>query len=325
MATRRSVQLGYDFAENLTQLAPVPISSTVSPGVRDVAPLGQIWTDRVLNLTFVLNDIANGLAVWQQIGGAGAGGGGNFANLTVNPGPTNLTGVFNALTGPSTLTGAFTVVSAGNAVNIATDAAASAIIIGNITAGTGITMNVGAGGWTAQGQAGSQYVLGGGTVGGNIFIGGALQTGQIQVGNSTAGQAVFIAGGINVGANTVNIASAAAGANSTVNILAGNATAGVQTFNLLIGTRAGAANISTGAAAHVTTIGSGTVGNVTHLNSPVTTLPGPVQVLTGAGAPAGALGINVGDIYINTASVAINTRMYICTAAGVWTAFVTVA
>lgn len=51
------------------------------------------------------------------------------------------------------------------------------------------------------------------------------------------------------------------------------------------------------------------------------TLPGPVNIVTGAGAPAGGLAVNVGDIYINTTAATAATRMYITTAAGVWTNF----
>jgi hypothetical protein len=54
-------------------------------------------------------------------------------------------------------------------------------------------------------------------------------------------------------------------------------------------------------------------------------LPGPVSILTGAGVPGAPLALNVGDFYINTAAVAINTRVYVATAAGVWTALVTLA
>jgi len=48
------------------------------------------------------------------------------------------------------------------------------------------------------------------------------------------------------------------------------------------------------------------------------------RISSGVGAP-GALAQPVGSIYINTGAVAINTRVYVCTAAGVWTALVTLA
>ena len=91
-----------------------------------------------------------------------------------------------------------------------------------------------------------------------ITLGNAGMTGAIIIGNSTAlaGQAISIGGAINTGAQSISLGSGASAANSTVNILTGNATAGIQTFNVMTGTRAGAVNISTGAAAHTTIIGT---------------------------------------------------------------------
>ena len=119
----------------------------------------------------------------------------------------------------------------------------------------------------------------------------------------------------------INIASGASAANSTVNVLDGAGSAGTQTLNVLGSgaTRAGAVNISTGAAAHVTTIGSSTSGNITNLYSAITALPGPVYVYTGPGAPSNGLALHAGDLYINTTGATSSTRLYIATGVGAWT------
>ena len=99
------------------------------------------------------------------------------------------------------------------------------------------------------------------------------------------------------GAQVVNLLSGATpGANTTLNIMCGAGTAGTQTFNLLAtgATRAGAVNISTGAAAHVTTIGNVTSSSTVTIKSGDTStgtvLAGAVgaPILIGATAQTGA-------------------------------------
>ena len=95
-----------------------------------------------------------------------------------------------------------------------------------------------------------------------IDLGNSNTATTVLLGKGTGGNTVSINHGINTSANVTNIATGAAAANSTVNILSGNATGGTQTLNVLTGTRAGALNLATGAAAHVIAVGSASAGSI---------------------------------------------------------------
>ena len=75
-------------------------------------------------------------------------------------------------------------------------------------------------------------------------------SGNTTLATAVSATSVTLANAANSGALVVQVANGANAANATVNILSGNATAGTQTLNVLGGTRAGVANIGTGAAAH---------------------------------------------------------------------------
>jgi hypothetical protein len=167
-----------------------------------------------------------------------------------------------------------------------------------------------------------------------ITLGNAGMTGAIIIGNSTAlaGQAISIGGAINTGAQSISLGSGASAANSTVNILTGNATAGIQTFNVMTGTRAGAVNISTGAAAHTTIIGTVTAASSVKLQTPTSTGvvfqtgATAVSILCGAGDPNTVVTATKGSLYLNTAGSGVGDRAWInTTGAAVWTAVTTVA
>lgn len=183
-------------------------------------------------------------------------------------------------------TGATSVVieSGTGAINVGANAVAHTITIGNVTGATGIAMNVGTGNFALDGVAGSTYAIGASTTTGTITIGGTAQTGTLGLGVSSGimttnlstgngaktlnvatgvdGNTVNLATGVNTSAQVINVSSGASAANSTVNILSGNGTAGTQTLNVLTGTRAGALNLATGAAAHVITIGGTSAGAI---------------------------------------------------------------
>ena len=223
-------KVAYGLSEALPTIFSSPIVSLRIPTTADKAPIGQIWVYKTGNAIYALTSIVANLANWQLL--TNIGGAGVFTSLTVNPGPT-------------AITGEFTLVAGGQVTQIANDAAVNLVTIGSTT---------GASGTTIQGGTGDINIAT--SAAGRIFIGSIAMTGNIQVGNSTAGQAVFISSAINVGAQSVNIATGASGANSDVNILTGNGTAGTQTLNVLTGTRAGVVNIATGAAAHAVNIGT---------------------------------------------------------------------
>lgn len=171
------------------------------------------------------------------------------------------------------------------AINIGTGAAARSMTIGNVTGATALVFSCGTGNYVVNGVGASTYNIGAATTTGTVTIGGTSQTGNfvlgpsdgamtmaiansdgaktINVGNGVDGNTISVGNGINTSAQTVNIAGGASAANSTVNILSGNGSAGTQTLNMMTGTRAGAVNIGTGAAAHVIAVGSASAGAIT--------------------------------------------------------------
>lgn len=64
------------------------------PGNGDMYDVGQKWINTASNEIFFLTSFANGLPVWT---GSVSGGAGIFTDLTVNPGPTAITGEFRVL------------------------------------------------------------------------------------------------------------------------------------------------------------------------------------------------------------------------------------
>lgn len=165
--------------------------------------------------------------------------------------PTDFTVTDGVVYISSSATGTFSTLTSTGATTLATTGA-SVNTFGNTTGATSVTISVGTGGFSLASAAT-----------GTIAIGSAAQTGTITLGQSTAGQTINVGAAVNVGAQVINLASGASGANSTVNILSGNGTAGTQTLNVLTGTRAGALNLATGAAAHAIAIGSASAGAVT--------------------------------------------------------------
>lgn len=169
-------------------------------------------------------------------------------------------------------------------IHIGDSAAAHTITIGSTTGAASLDLQVGTGNFTIDGAAASTYTIGASTTTGTITIGGTSQTGDfvlgpsdgamttnlanangtktINIGSGINGNTISIGNGANTSAQIINVANGASAADSTINILSGNGSAGTQTLNVLGGTRAGALNLATGAAAHVITIGSASAGAI---------------------------------------------------------------
>ena len=273
---------------------PRPIKANRDPvNGQDTAEIGQVLVNIVTGTPWMY--VQNN--VWIQL--EGAGGGGVFSTLTVNPGPTNLSTVGNGAVniGNAANTGAITVTSGtgnvsfiigGNVLNLGADAAANVVNLGSATAGSLTTIRGGNG----TGVGASAIIIQSGNTG-DIQVGGVNQTGTVYIGPNTTTGPINI-GGIGAGTGTISIG---------------------------VGTAARSINIGTGAVANLITIGSATAGNITTLASTITALPGPVYIYTGAGAPAGGLALHTGDLYINTTAASATTRMYIATGVGAWTNF----
>ena len=262
------------------------------------------------------------------------------AALTLQAGSGNMlldtsaqNGTISATSGTGTIS--ISADAAATTVNIGTGAAvvktisvggtgANVIAIGNTqTAGSiamGTAMTTGIVSIGGTGAMTGNFDLAPGTGAQTVTLGnGGTAAKTINIGNGIVGNTISVGNGANSSAQIINVAAGASAANSTVNILSGNGSAGTQTANILTGTRAGAVNIGSGAAAHQIVIGNSNAGNLTTLASPITALPGPVYIYTGAGAPGNGLALHVGDLYINTTAASATTRMYIATAASTWT------
>lgn len=251
----------YGFPTPISNVNPTPIVARRAPTANDnTYPIGQQWVYPATNAVYFLSSVVARVANWVLI--TASGGPGVFTTLVS-------TGQFNLDT---------------TAVGVNT--------LGNLTGATSLAISVGTGGFTADGVGASSFAIGassttgdidigGSQTTGHIFIGnGAAMTGQITLGNSTGiqtlvigagsggaktiqigsgslGNQIQIGQGINTVSQTIGLGTGASGADSIVNILTGNGTAGTQTFNAVTGTRAGAVNIGTSATgAHAVTIGS---------------------------------------------------------------------
>lgn len=273
-------RVAYGLSDALLAVAPSPIISKRAPGAADLAQIGSTWIDTVLQDAYTLVAIVGNQGVWLNT----AGGSSIFSSLTVNPGPTALSTVGNgavtignaANTGLITIatgTGNFSLTGGGNTVGIANDAAANLVTLGSTTGAAALTLQAGTGNMALNTSAT-----------GAIAIGLATMTGSITLGQSTAGQTINIGDAVNVGAQVIDIASGAYGANSTVNILNGIGTAGTADFEVLSNsgqTGAGTINIGRG----------GSVGGGANA----------IVIGTNSGASALTLASGTGNTVMNTA------------------------
>ena len=208
----------------------------------------------------------------------------------------------------------------------AAQAAASYTAAGAITAGTGFIATTGGltvidGGITVT-DGGLIVSLGGANITGNTTIAGTFGV----VGNSTITGTLDIGGNTSVTGDFVVTGTILTGSDiTTVN---GNITANTGDIIASLGNISTVAgSIISGASVFAATNIVATSGNIVALAGDVVVdaagsgleLPGPVRIITGAGAPNIGLAVNVGDMYINTTAVTATTRLYICTANGVWT------
>jgi hypothetical protein len=353
-------KVGYGLSEALPVLAPFPVRANRAPTTADKGyAIGTLWVYSAATDAYILMSVVNNLANWELLTSGGGAGIFSSLLVTPGPitltGVFNLnTSGANAINiGTGTYSGTISIGNAAGTVgiegaNVEIDADAAgdidiglSVVGGDITVGgtaqTGdlvlgsssgaqnVLIANGAGASVvaiANVQVGGSVSVGSAMVAGTISLGGLAQTGDINIGNSSATHTIDI-GNEQTGAGetqTINIASNTIDGTSVVNILAGDATIGTQTANILTGAGvAGVANIGTGASDHVVNIGSATAGNQTNLLSPITALPGPVFVYTGAGAPANGLALHVGDLYIRTDAGGATERMYIATGVGAWT------
>jgi hypothetical protein len=280
--------IAYSLNQPLSSIFNPPFVANRAPGVNDQASIGQVWIFPANNAIYVLTSITGAAQYnWQllEVGG----GGGVFANLTVNPGPTNLTG-------------ALTVTSGANAVNIGNDNAAGAINIG--TAGFR-QIDIGsaaAAGFDIEASGASTIQL----VNANLDI--IVGTGTVNISDDATNNAVNLATG--AGNKAVTIGSATG--TSSITVLAGTGAAQFAANGTQHATTVGSTNGTS-----TTTIQSGTNGIA--LTGPLVRLNALTNLYVGAGAPGNGLALEAGDLYIRTDPAGATSRMYIATGAGAWT------
>jgi hypothetical protein len=258
---------------------PQPIVTTFAPtNGTDQALNGQIWIDTTNQDGYIMVDSTT--STWIGIGG----GAGNFANLTVTPGPTSLTG-------------ALTTISGAQATNIATDNAAGAINIG--TAGVrALIMGSTAALATTTLQTGTGAMT---FTAGGIFDVNA--TGEVTV-DTAAGISLDAAAASNftaTGAFDITVSSTA----GSINVLGGEAATD-------------AVFISASNATGGITLDAGVVPGIRITNGTQT-----AQLLIGAGNPNGSVTGLSGSLYIRTGTGSADTTLYVNTDAvsgTAWTA-----
>lgn len=122
MSVQQINLVDYGLTNALQNVFPAPIVSLRAPTTADKAQIGTVWVYKTTNTAYILTSIVNNSATWSSV----SGGAGDFASLTVTPGPINLTGttVINIAGGASTTIGT---------------GGTGAVLIGNATGNTGIT------------------------------------------------------------------------------------------------------------------------------------------------------------------------------------------
>lgn len=138
MAGRQYQQVAYGLTSPLIAENPSPVVAKRDPTVSDFALPTTIWTNTATNTVFILASISNNQANWITV--EAAGGAGNFASLTVTPGPISLTGTTTINTGGAATT---TIGTGGTgAVNIG-NATGNTAVTGTLTATGNITSSAG--------------------------------------------------------------------------------------------------------------------------------------------------------------------------------------
>jgi hypothetical protein len=198
MSAQQPQNVSYGLNQPLNLESPYPIASRRSPRVNDFAVVGTIWSNVVTNQVYILSSISNNVANWLLV--EVGGGAGVFANLTVNPGPINLTGT-TAITGATTVTGTTNINTAGAAITSINRGGTGALNLGNATGGVAIL--------------GTTFINGGAielnTVGADLTnIAIAPATGATHIGNAT-GNTFIDAGNLTVTNGNVVLTHATTG------------------------------------------------------------------------------------------------------------------
>ncbi len=288
MAQGLQISRAYGF-NGYVNVFPLPIVTTVAPvNGTDTGLSGQVWINTTTSTAYIM---ANPYTSTWVTTSAGTG---TFANLTVTPGPTSLTGLL-------------TTISGANATNIATDAAAGAVNVGTTGARTVTLGSITAASTTVlQGASVSVNVLAAGTA---TFGSNATQH-NTTVGSLTGTSVLTLQGGNTTG----TVITAAAGGAVSV-----SADGSANTIN-----------VGTGAAAKTVVVGSATAGSTLNVFTPTAGVGTGLRINNGAAVAAIYVGTGVpgfvavqGSLFIRTDATTTTSRLYIYTDGGAWATFTT--
>lgn len=324
MAQGQQISNAYGF-NGYVQVFPLPIVTTRDPvNGGDSALNGQIWINTAADDAFVC--VNQSTSTWIGIGG----GAGVFTALTVNPGPTSITGQLTTIAG-------------GQNTNIATDAAANAVTIGSTNTTSATTIQSGTGGGlvtstglntisssrannaaiaiTASNAAGGITLsAANATITQQYFSTGATTTlddlpwalatgmGEIDISNDATNTTVNV--GTGAGVKTVVVGSTNATSATTITSGTGNialtATGTAASINATVNAT-GAFNI-TGSDLAFGTAAKGVIFQA-----------GP-KIIAGSVDPNGSVNGTDGSIYLRTGTATASTVLYVCTGGTTWTA-----
>jgi hypothetical protein len=278
MAVANRNKSSYGFSDAVFEVFNPPIISQRDPTTADQAPLGTIWVNRASSDAFVLTSVAANVATWISI----AGGGGVFSSLTVNPGPTNITGLTNINTAGAGVTNIG--VGGTGPVNIGNATGNTDIAAGDLTVSSGdLIVTLG----NVDISAGDLNIDNGDII---VAVGDITAT----LGTVTAGAGlVATAGGVN---STGNVTMDGGVINIAVDNSANSITIGAGTVGRTI-------DIGTSAAPHDVTVGT--------LNTTASTTiqAGTIGIALNATTSNVSVSTNTQTAASPTATVAINSRV----------------
>lgn len=311
--------LGQPFAEIFSP----PVVADRAPTTTDINyQVGQQWIYKGV-ASYNLLSVAAGAANWAIAGSNGDldALAGDSGTATPTAGSITLSGGDNITTAGSGSTITFDLDAA---IDVATSLTVP-LIIGNASGDLNVQLGDTAGAKVLAIKDSASVTQAsinsdGGIVAVNLATSGVTQTigssnsvTTVAIGSGTGGNTIGVGTGINGSAQIINLATGASGANSTVNILTGNGSAGTQTLNALTGTRAGALNLATGAAAHVVAIGSSSAGAITVDTAAGISLDAATVsnfTVTGAGQDLNLLAVGGSVLVDSTENAALAIRLH---------------
>lgn len=321
MASGKNFVQAYGIKSGLLTIGPMTQVLKVDPTAGDVG-IGTIAVNEAAQSAWILVGFnPAGVPVYKQIDNGG--GTGVFAQLTVTPGPTNITGT-NTIAGPTSINN-----NNNNNTSINTGTSTGTVNIGNVANGGIVSIlssdNIAIESSLAADITAVDITASGATSG--ITLTASAADGTISATSGTAGTALNSTGAIALtssqaagGAITLDATDAAGGIDTTSGTggTALNSTGVIALSSSVVGGGAITLDANDAAGGITATIGTGQfniIGGNINLDG--------IGIYSGANAPA--IVAPQGSLYLRTNGTGVNDRAYIAVdGAGTWTAIVTV-